>query len=66
MRSLFRQTLSLFILTSALAAQPLTENLILDEELSALRAITVTKKATFSDVCKLVLIHRNELEKFTT
>ncbi|HNA78167.1 MAG TPA: hypothetical protein PKY99_01875 [Turneriella sp.] len=66
MKSLFRQTLSLFILISALAAQPLTENLILDEELSALRAITVTKKATFSDVCKLVLIHRNELEMFTT
>jgi hypothetical protein len=41
-------------------------NLILDEELSALRAITVTKKATFSDLCKMVLIHRNELEKYAT
>jgi len=54
------------MLILSVRAQPLTENLILDEELSALRAITVTKKATFSDVCKLVLIHRNELEKYTT
>ncbi len=49
-----------------LFSQSLTENLILDEELSALRAITVTKKATFSDLCKMVLIHRNELEKYAT
>ncbi len=44
----------------------LTDNLILDEELSAIRAITVTKKATFSDLCKIVLIHRGELEKYPT
>lgn len=54
------------VFSVAIEAQPLTENLILDEELSALRAITVTKKATFSDLCKMVLIHRNELEKFST
>lgn len=54
------------MLALAAAGQPLTENLILDEELSALRAITVTKKATFSDLCKIVLIHRNELEKYNT
>ncbi len=40
--------------------------LILDEELSALRAITVTKKATFGDLCKIVIIQRNELEKYAT
>lgn len=41
-------------------------NLILDEELSAIRAIIVTKKATFSDLCKIVLIHRDELDKYPT
>lgn len=42
------------------------KNLILDEELSAIRAIAVTKKATFSDLCKIVLIHRDELAKYPT
>lgn len=50
----------------ALTAQHLTSNLILDEELSAIRAINVTKKATFGDLCKIVLIHRNEFEKYAT
>ncbi|MBV6492092.1 MAG: hypothetical protein LDLANPLL_00083 [Turneriella sp.] len=50
-----------------LVAQDLNmNNLILDEELSAIRAITVTKKATFSDLCKIVLIHANQLEKYAT
>lgn len=42
------------------------DSLILDEELSTIRAITVTKKATFGDLCKIVLIQRNELEKYAT
>ncbi|MBX3721575.1 MAG: hypothetical protein KF713_07050 [Turneriella sp.] len=58
--------MALFSLGGYLSAQNLTDNLILDEELSALRAINVTKKSTFSDLCKLVLIHRNELEKYPT
>lgn len=56
----------LFLFCSGLYPQTLTDNLILDEELSAIRAITVTKKATFSDLCKIVLIHRSELEKYPT
>lgn len=55
-----------FFMTTAIIPQSLTDNLILDEELSAIRAITVTKKATFSDLCKIVIIHRNELEKYPT
>jgi len=66
MKKNIRQFLFYWFAAGALSAQSLTENLILDEELSALRAITVTKKATFSDLCKMVLIHRNELEKFGT
>lgn len=58
--------LALLSIGGYLSAQSLTDNLILDEELSAIRAITVTKKATFSDLCKIVLIHRNELEKYPT
>lgn len=50
----------------ALKAQPTQDSLILDEELSTIRAITVTKKATFGDLCKIVLIQRNELEKYAT
>ena len=46
--------------------QNLLDSLILDEELSTIRAITVTKKATFGDLCKIVLIQRNELEKYAT
>lgn len=42
------------------------DSLILDEELSTIRAITVTKRATFGDLCKIVLIQRNELEKYAT
>lgn len=60
------KVLALSALVYAAQAQNLTDNLILDEELSAIRAITVTKKATFSDLCKIVLIHRNELEKYPT
>lgn len=37
-----------------------------DNELSTLRAITVTKRATFSDLCKIVLIQRGELESYAT
>lgn len=37
-----------------------------DEELSTIRAISVTKRATFADLCKLVLIQRGELEKYET
>ncbi|MFO1469712.1 MAG: hypothetical protein U1F27_01575 [Turneriella sp.] len=46
--------------------QNLLDSLILDEELSTIRAITVTKRATFGDLCKIVLIQRNELEKYVT
>lgn len=59
-------TFSLLFYAGFAWPQSLTDNLILDEELSAIRAITVTKKATFSDLCKIVLIHRNELEKYPT
>ena len=62
----FRLLLCFLALGSLIYAQTLTENLILDEELSAIRAITVTKKATFSDLCKIVLIHKGELEKYPT
>lgn len=59
--------LCMHIFIVQLLAQPLDMNsLVLDEELSAIRAITVTKKATFSDLCKIVLIHRDELEKYPT
>lgn len=63
---LSRLFLTAYFFTGLTPAQNLTDNLILDEELSAIRAITVTKKATFSDLCKIVLIHKNELEKYPT
>lgn len=54
------------VLVGVLSGQDSVPNLILDEELSTIRAITVTKKATFGDLCKIVLIQRNELEKYAT
>ncbi len=54
------------LLLTAKAIPQTIPDLILDEELSTIRAITVTKKATFGDLCKIVLIQRNELEKYAT
>lgn len=54
-----------FLVTGVLGAQ--NRNIAIDDlELSTLRAITVTRKATFSDLCKIVLIQRGELEKYST
>lgn len=65
-KSRFAIISAFFACAGMLMAQDSVSDLILDEELSTIRAITVTKKATFGDLCKIVLIQRNELEKYAT